>query len=366
MLRLKTGFKYYLSLILLDLLRKFNKMKKICFLLFIGIKSLVLCGQIDSNVIGIMFYNTENFFDPADDSLTNDDSYTIEGMNRWNYKKMYHKRNQIAKVILSINGWEPPALIGFAEIENDLVLDALIRHPGLKKRGYQYIHFESPDSRGIDVALLYRNDLVEIITSYPISVIFPFEPQSKNREILYASVQLPSKDTLHLFVNHWTSRFGGSGATVLKREYYAQVLKNKVDSLLLINPESNIVIMGDFNDYPKDNSIFNILNAKERTDSSASLINLMLEYSVFANIGTHKNEEFWGCLDQFIISKSLIKHESNWIISEENRIYKPNFLVVPDEKNGGDKPFRTFLGFQYLGGFSDHLPIYLRIKMNRK
>lgn len=334
-------------------------------MIFFGMLSLGLFSQIDSNWINIMFYNTENFFDPADDSLTNDDSYTLEGMNRWNYKKMYHKRNQIAKVILSITGWNPPALIGLAEIENNEVLESLIRHPGLKKKGYKYIHYESADSRGIDVALLYRSDQIEIINSFPISIIFPFEPKSKNRDILYASVRLPSNDTIHLFVNHWTSRFGGSGATVLKRDYYAQILREKVDSLLSNNPNSYIIIMGDFNDYPKDHSIYTILKAKEKNDPSASKVNLMLEYSVLANEGTHKNEEFWGCLDQFIVSRALIKNESNCSISEEKHIYKPDFLVVPDEKYGGDKPFRTFLGFQYLGGFSDHLPIFLRIEMKK-
>ncbi len=340
-------------------------MKKIIFGILFLISSLALSGQIDTNWLSVMFYNTENFFDPADDSLTNDDSYTIEGMNRWSYKKMYHKRNQIAKVILSITGWESPALIGLVEIENDVVLESLIRHPGFKKKGYKYIHYESADSRGIDVALLYRSDQIEIINSYPISITFPFEPQSKNRDILYASVRLRSYDTLHLFINHWTSRFGGSGATILKRDYYAQILRQHVDSLQSINPNSYIVIMGDFNDYPRDNSVYNILKAKEKNGNSASLINLMLSFSALANEGSHKNEEFWGCLDQFIVSRSLLNQNSSCKIVEEKLVYKPAFLVVPDDKYGGDKPFRTFLGFQYLGGFSDHLPIYLRIQMKR-
>lgn len=341
-------------------------MRKILFLLFISVPSFGLLGQRDTNRFSIMFYNTENFFDPADDSLTNDDSYTMEGMNRWSYKKMYHKRNQIAKVILSITGWEPPALIGLVEIENDVVLESLIRHPGLKKRGYKYIHYESADSRGIDVALLYRSDQIEVLNSYPIIITFPFEAQSKNRDILYTSVRLPSNDTVHLFVNHWTSRFGGSGATILKRDFYAQILREKVDSLLSINSNSKIIIMGDFNDYPKDNSIYNILNAKEMDNNSSVLVNLMLNFSILANEGTHKNEEFWGCLDQFIVSRALLSQNSNCRIMIEKPIYKPDFLVIPDDKYGGDKPFRTFLGFQYLGGFSDHLPIYLRISMNIK
>ena len=341
-------------------------MNKVLIGFMILLHSFCLHSQTDSNSIGIMFYNTDNFFDPLNDSLTNDDSYTNDGMNRWSYKKMYHKRNQIAKVFLSVSGWEPPALIGLAEIENDVVLECLIRHPGLKKRGYRFIHFESKDSRGIDVALLYRPDQVEIIKTYQFFILFPFEPSRKNRNILYAAVKIPINDTLHLFVNHWTSRFGGSGATILKRDYYAEILKKKVDSLLIINPDSYIIIMGDFNDYPTDNSIYAILNAKDKNDQSAALINLMRNYSALSNEGTHKNGEFCGCLDQFIFSKSLIRKDSKGKIIEEKPIYKPDFLLIPDEKYGGNKPFRTYIGFKYWGGFSDHLPIFIKIQMNKK
>lgn len=316
-------------------------------------------AQFDSNTISIMFYNTENFFDPADDTLKNDDSYTIEGMNRWSYKKMYHKRDQIAKVILSINQWNPPDIIGLAEIENDVVLKSLIRHPGLQKNGYMFIHYESPDSRGIDVAMLYRERTCQILEAFPIPVVFPLEPGSKNRDILYAKVKVKTGDTLHLFVNHWTSRFGGAGATISKRNFYAFMVKEKVDSLLAENAFAHIVIMGDFNDYPTDHSVYTVLEAQEPKEPYPRLINMMLPFHSFQNEGTHKNEAFWGCLDQMILSRSFFLEKSCWKIPKKILIYKPEFLLVPDEKFGGTKPFRTFLGFKYLGGFSDHLPILL-------
>lgn len=337
-------------------------MKNFLILIFILFSTSTLMGQPDSSQWCVMFYNTENFFDPTDDSLKNDDTYTVDGMNRWSNKKMYHKRDQIAKVILSINGWNPPDLIGLAEIENDVVLKALIAHPGLRKKGYRYIHFESPDSRGIDVALLYRGPKVTVLDSYPIPIQFPFDTQSKNREILYVKVKILELDTVHLYVNHWTSRFGGAGATIVKRDFYAQVLRHHVDSILNSNPNSNIVIMGDFNDYPTDNSLYHILNAREAKEPYPDLVNLMLGYSTFENEGTHKNEAFWGCLDQFIISKSFYSLHSNWKLIDKAQIYKPEFLLVPDEKYGGVKTYRTYLGFKYLGGFSDHLPVYLVIQ----
>jgi len=302
----------------------------------------------------IAFYNVENLFDPEKDPEKNDDAFTPAGFYHWTYKRFYKKLNDIAKVFLAINNWDPPYIIGLAEVENANVLNKLCYNTGLKTYNYRYVHYDSPDARGIDVALLYRNNKITIVDSYPIAVVFPFEPTSKNRDILYAKV-LVAEDTLHLFVNHWTSRFSGYGATQPKRNFYAQVLKKQVDSLLSINNSAYIIIMGDFNDYPTDESMKTYLQAKnyEKEAEQGTIFNLMFSLS-----GSHKTQEFWGCLDQFIVSKSLLNHNSKWQI--ENRkavIFDAQFLLVPDEKYGGVKCFRTYSGPKYLGGYSDHLPI---------
>jgi len=341
-------------------------MKTHILLLLLILYTLLVNAQSDSSSLAIAFYNTENFFDPADDSLKNDDSYTPDGSNRWNLKKMYHKRDHLAKVFLSMNEWTPPDLIGLAEIENDFVLKALIAHPGMKKYEYKFIHLDSPDSRGIDVAILYRSNRITILDSYPIKIIFPFEPQSKNRDILYVKVLTITSDTLHFFVNHWTSRFGGAGATIMKRNYYAAVLRQKVDSLLQNNPNSSICIVGDFNDYPTDFSLYHILNAREWVEKKSNLVNLMLQYNKFQNKGTHKNEAFWGCLDQIIISSNLLDSLSRISLVENDLIYHPEFLLIPDEKMGGEKPFRTFTGLKYSGGYSDHLPVIVRFRLKKE
>ena len=327
----------------------------------------LLFPQFDTPRYSIAFYNVENLFDPENDPEKNDDAFTPEGLYHWSSKRFYKKLNDIAKVFLTINGWEPPDMIGVAEIENANVLKKLCYTTGLKASNYHYIHYDSPDSRGIDVALLYRSDRVKIANSYPIPIVFPFEPASKNRDILYVKAVV-AEDTLHLFVNHWTSRFGGHAATIPKRNYYAQVLRGQVDSLLHINMNSNIIIMGDFNDYPTDESMVKYLQTKYYKEglNQGTLFNLMLPL-IDKNKGTHKTQEFWGCLDQFIVSKSLLDNQSRWQIENmEAVIFDTPFLLVPDEKYGGVKTLRTYLGPRYLGGYSDHLPVKIVLQQKNK
>lgn len=341
-------------------------MKWFLFLLFTLFFSVSIPAQSDSTTICVAFYNVENFFDPENDSLKNDDSYTFEGINRWTYSKMIHKRNQIAKVILSLNGWSPPDVVGFAEVENGNLIKNLCFQTGLKKYKYNYIHFDSPDLRGIEVAFIYRMDRVNILESHAIPIIFPFDTASKNREILYVKALMMHTDSIHFFINHWTSRFGGFGATVKKRNHYSTILKQKVDSILERDSNAAIIIMGDFNDYPTDESIAHILKASDFSKESSTLVNLMLKYNRVNNIGTHKNEEFWGCLDQIIVSKVFFQESSTFQIDAiENNIFQDDFLLVPDEKYGGVKTFRTYEGVRYKGGFSDHLPVYVRLKFKK-
>jgi len=340
-----------------------------CFLsIAFCLLTFLLSAQTDSTRYCITFYNVENLFDTEKDSVKKDNDFTPDGFYHWTNKRFYKKINDIAKVFLSINGWEPPDIIGLAEIENANVLKKLCYTTGLKEYNYRFVHYDSPDFRGIDVALLYRKDKLEIIESFPVPVVFPFEPTSKNRDILYVKVVIAT-DTLHLFVNHWTSRFGGEGATIPKRNFYAQLLKTKTDSLLHINPDANIIIMGDFNDYPTDESMSKYLQAKnyKKVKNQALLYNLMLPIiDNGKNRGTHKMQEFWGCLDQFIVSKSLMDGKNGWRVeNSEASIFDAPFLLVDDEKYGGVKTFRTYLGPKYVGGYSDHLPIKLILIKNK-
>jgi hypothetical protein len=341
-------------------------MKKLLLLLLLFPVEHIF-SQADSMQLLIAFYNVENLFDPEDDSLTNDDDFTPEGFNHWSYYKYIKKVNNIAKVFLAMDQDSPPAIIGMAEIENSNVLKQFCYRSPLKKYGYRYVHYDSPDVRGVDVALLYLPDRITIKHSEPVRIVFPFEPHTKNRDILYAVLQFSNGDSLHLFINHWTSRYGGYAPTVRKRNYYAEVLRHKTDSILSQSPNANILIMGDFNDYPTDESLSVILSARNPDDHSpdSKLYNLMLPIQEKNNMGSHKHEDFWGCLDQIIVSKPLLTDSNSTKITDgKAAVFVADFMIEPDEKYGGYKTLRTFSGPKYIGGYADHLPVFVRILLS--
>ena len=339
-------------------------MKRICFLIC-GLLGC-MCGwsQSADNPHRIMFYNVENLFHPSDDSLTADDDFTPTGSYHWTYKKYYRKIGMIGKVILAAGMGDPPWLVGLAEIENEKVLKDLCYNSPLRKYRYRFVHFDSPDRRGVDVALLYRDSCVRILRSRKIPVVFPFDTFARNRDILYVTVQFPSGDSLHVLVNHWTSRYGGYAATVPKRNYYATVVRNLVDSLMMEDPRAKILIMGDFNDYPTDESMRDFLRVKEYGSRLPrdTLYNLMLPMARQSLHGSHKHEDFWGCLDQFIVSDAWLTDTFGVRQVGGAQIFDADFLLVDDEKYGGKKNYRTFLGPRYIGGFADHLPVFVIFK----
>ena len=324
---------------------------------------------IDSNTTRIVFYNLENFFDSFDDSLTIDDEFTPFGEKHWTWKKFENKTQMISKVLLSIGEWNMPGIIGFCELENKFVLKKLLYNTPLKSFNYEIIHKDSPDRRGIDVALVYNQDIFVPIHTNFINIDFPFDSTIKTREILYVKGIFYKIDTLHIFVNHWPSRYGGYLKTVPKRNYVAKILREKIDSIQLVFPASNIIIMGDFNDEPKDESLSKILKAGTASSEFAAkgLVNLMAFKKENKIEGTLKYRESWNTFDQFIISFSLIDKESFLYIEPmKNNIYNATYLLENDNTYLGNKPFRTYTGYKYNGGFSDHLPIFLDIYINRK
>ncbi len=339
---------------------KINNMKFSTTLLLILVY-FVTYSQTDDSY-KIMFYNVENLFDTYNDSLTNDDEFLPEGDRFWNNHKYYAKINNIYKVITAVGKWSPPAIIGLCEIENRKVLNDIINNTPLVKHEYKIIHKESPDRRGIDVGILYREKLFTPLKKEFIEINFPDNSNSKTRDILYVKGIAKNIDTLHVFINHWPSRWGGQLESENKRLFVASVLKSKVDSILNINKNSNIILTGDFNDYPENKSLKAILNAQIKYDSiiHENMYNLSYYLSKTKKIGTHKYQGAWGILDQFIVSGNLIDKD-NKIFTSLNDIYifNANFLLEPDESYFGNMPKRTFIGYKYNGGFSDHLPTYL-------
>ena len=315
-----------------------------------------------------MFYNVENLFDTFDDSLKNDEDFLPESNHFWNNHKYYTKLNHIYKVITAVGGWNPPAIIGLCEIENRKVIDDLINNTPLVKHEYQVIHKESPDRRGIDVGFLYRQDLFKPISNSFIPINFPNNPENKTRDILYVKGITNKLDTLHIFINHWPSRWGGQLESEDRRLFVASVLRSKVDSIFNQNTNSNIIITGDFNDYPNNKSIIKVLSANQNFDviKPNSLYNLSAYLYKTKNIGTHKYQGEWDVLDQFIVSGNLLNSENNMYTSKTDvHILNKDFLLEPDDSYYGFKPNRTYIGYKYNGGFSDHLPTYLILNFNK-
>ena len=302
----------------------------------------------------VMFWNVENYFDTYDNPRTSDEDFTPTGDNRWSRKRFEKKRDDIAKtILLTADGYgELPALIGLAEIENSFVLKELLEQTPLARTHYKYIHRESPDSRGIDVALLYREDLFAPVETKYIGFSFP------TREVLYTKGVVNGLDTVHIMVNHWPSKRGNEKSSGKKREYVSLKVSHAVDSILTRNPGANIILMGDFND----------------ESSSPSLKNLwqLTNLSRWAQgcEGSYKYRENWSTIDQFLVSEGMIKQKKptegtfspQWIYTHRSMdIFAPQVLFTEDASYMGVKPKRTYSGPRYLGGVSDHLPIILKV-----
>jgi len=322
-------------------------------------------GQDDQSM-RFVFYNIENLFDIDDDSLTNDEEFTPDGEKRWTYSKYIKKLDQLAKTLTGIGEWQIPAIVGLCEVENRNVLMDLTAHRLLKDYRYHIIHRDSPDRRGIDVALLVQTDIFEPLGSMWLEVKFPFDTALTSREILYVKGLLFGSDTLHIFINHWPSRWGGKEYTQTKRIQAARVLKYYTDSLFKALSDPSILIAGDFNDTPLDSSVHKILNARaEISEGTQGLFNLMFPIYSAGSSGTLKYRANWEVYDQIIVSGALLDSKGLKVEGKKAHIFKQDYLLIEDEKYMGYKPFRTYSGPSYKGGFSDHLPVYIDLLRSR-
>ncbi len=309
-----------------------------------------------------MFYNTENFFDCENDSLTNDDEFTPEGDRRWNPGRMHAKAEKLGKVILAAGKWNPPVFVGLCEVENLNVLELLTNLVPLDNYHYKIIQKDSPDERGIDVALIYRPEIFLPFDYHAIPVIDPTDKYFRTRDILQVSGVLNGCDTLHVLVNHWPSRYGGIMETIRYRKLAAETLKAAVRKLTDQNRSAKIICMGDFNDSPNDESLEKVLLAKatDHPDISGELINLSTQW-LSRPEKTLKNKYTWEVFDQWIVSDYFLKKNDCYEFTNAE-IFDADFLLEPDNKFGGFKPKRTYVGYKYQDGFSDHLPVLIRIR----
>ncbi|HET9571495.1 MAG TPA: endonuclease/exonuclease/phosphatase family protein [Bacteroidales bacterium] len=303
----------------------------------------------------VVFYNTENFFDCWHDSLKSDEEFLPGGIRGWTPSRYYRKAGAIARVLAAIGEDKFPEIVGLAEVENEACLKTLVYSSPLKNAGYRFVHEESEDARGVDVGLLYNRYLFELMGHQVLKVIFDNEPSKKTRDVLHVWGKVATGKPLHLFVCHFPSRLGGETESEPYRRQVARMIRSKIDSVFTQEPSANIVIMGDFNDFPSNSSLSKDLNAKypQKSPEGGTLYNLMLPLENVPGIGTNKHLSEWGILDQMIVSTNLLAKTS------EAHIFGPDFLLLEDDRWLGKKPFRTYNGMVYQGGYSDHLPVWI-------
>ena len=308
----------------------------------------------------VVSYNVENLFDTIDDPKIPDEEFLPESEKKWDNERYQKKLSDLSRVISEVNPKELPELVGLVEIENQTVLEDLLNTGKLKVHQYAIIHEESPDYRGIDVALIYRKDAFHEIRHETLPVVFPDDPQFKTRDILHVTGKIRNK-TVHVIVNHWPSRIGGDDKTEPKRVLAALVLKRKVDSILMTDPKARIIIMGDMNDEPQNKSLVETLGA-EAPDSRAELVNLMMPDKI-AGLGTYFYNGNWNMLDNLVVSKSMFKGSGIKIENGKGYIYSSEWMIFTNKK--GDKtPNRSYVGNKYVGGVSDHFPVYFKMMVN--
>lgn len=305
--------------------------------------------------VRVMFWNVENLFDIHNDTLTDDDEFLPKGLRRWNYTRYNRKITSLCKTIIAAGEWQPPAIVAFCEVENRKVLDDLIRYTGLSKFEYDILHEDSPDERGIDVALIYRKVTVKLLDYSYLEVSQVLENEYKTRDILY-SVFLINHDTLHLFVNHWPSRRGGVMAGESNRIKIAGMLRDKMDSLIS-EPESvkNIIVTGDFNASPDDR----VIEILKGNDPGVRWLENLSD-NISPGHGTYRYMGIWETIDQVLVSEDLIKGNGRLVTGPSLfRVFTAEFLLTEDTKYPGLSPYSTYSGYTYRGGFSDHLPVVL-------
>lgn len=313
----------------------------VCFGLGMGM------NVVFAEPLKVVSYNVENLFYPERDSLKDDSEWTPKGERRWSYTRYYRKVENIARVLTNIGEWDGVDIVGLQEVENALCVKRLCYT--LRPGEYDFVHYESPDARGIDVALIFKKSRVDTIATRAIRVKGERVNGERliTRDILYVCAQIDKRDTVHFFVCHLPSQRGGKAESEWKRRVAKEVLEGAIDSVYLAFRDPKIIVMGDYNGAPKED-IRGVKN-KMIVESQKS--------KVERPNGTHKYQGRWTCLDHFYTSPSLDS-------LSRAEIYNAAWIQEPDEKYLDLKPKRTYNGFRYQkDGFSDHLPIVLTVSL---
>lgn len=303
----------------------------------------------ESQQLTFVELNCENLFDYQDDEGKDDSEYLPEATRHWAKKRYWQKLNNISQSLLSCSEEGIPDLIALCEVENDSVLHDLTKRSLLRNAGYEYIMTSSPDLRGIDVALLYSPFSFKPVKSCFLRVD-PISGMRPTRDILYVSGQVISGDTLHVFVVHFPSRFGGERYSRPFRKVVADRLCHSLDSIQRLNPDARILIAGDFND-PHDSPALKQIyshNIQNLTKDARGLNGVK---------GTYRYQGEWGSIDHILSSRALYNKVDTAFV------HSPLFLLEEEKLYGGYRPRRTYIGMRHQSGFSDHLPLVVRLNL---
>jgi predicted extracellular nuclease len=310
------------------------------------------------SVTTIGFYNVENLFDTIDNPSTADDDFTPKGKKKWTYKRYKIKVKKLGSVISQLGMQRskyPPALVGLVEVENAKVVEDLANSSYLRKHHYGFVHHDSPDERGIDVALLYNKVAFELLDSetYPVFLKNDKGNRDYTRDILKVSGNLQG-ELVHVLVNHWSSRREGAAISEPKRIAAAKTSRNIIDSIRQKEMGAKIIVMGDFNDDPTSKSVLEYLVKDDFYNPMESLIDK-------EKTGTLTYNGKWNLFDQIIFSKNFLEKEDGKLYFKHAEVFNKEWLKIFKGKLKGS-PFRTYIGKWYQGGFSDHFPVYAFLK----
>jgi endonuclease/exonuclease/phosphatase family metal-dependent hydrolase len=301
--------------------------------------------------LSIGFYNLENFFDTVDDPKTQDNPFTPKGFMHWISKRYFNKAKKIAYVISRLGYTETqklPALVGLGEVENKTVLNDLVKSKYLRKHDLGFVHFESEDRRGMDVALLYDKMQFELLESraHPLTLYTNKGLPYKTRDILYCRGLLKG-EAIHLLINHWPSRREGDMQSGHKRRLASEQLREIINYIQYEEDDAKIIVMGDFNTDPDDETIKTELVYKDFFNPSEALFK--------QHLGSLNHQQKWHLFDQLIFSNYF--NSASKLQYKEMKIFAPKYLKTWHGKPK-NKPFRTYIGSSYQGGYSDHFPVY--------
>lgn len=313
----------------------------------------------------VAFYNVENLFDVDDDPGKDDSQFLPGGEYGWTAATYLAKLDNLSDAVMSMNNGQGPDILGLAEVENEQVLRDWVNMTDLKPRGYEYVLVEGPDPRGIDVAFLYDPDIFGYQRHETYEVDFPTEPDYITRPILRIDGSL-GDEPVHIFVNHWPSRYGGQEESESRRVAAATTLREALDALLRDNPEANILLMGDFNDDPFNRSLSEVLGAAATTTNlpEDGLYNPWQALHNPDNRGTLTYRGKWNLFDQIILGEDLLDEEGSlYYLNNSAGIHNPEFMQVGGDSPAKDMPRRAIYRGEFQDrGFSDHFPVYLRLR----